>query len=188
MDSAKIIEIIAQAISIAAMVVYFLSYQQKKQRTAIFLQLIATTLFSTSFFLLGAMMGFILNLISAVRAVLFMFKKQLKTDNLAWLIVFMAAYAACYVMTFTVFKTEFTPLNALLEFCPVIGMVATHFGFRAKSAKAVRISGLVNEPAWMVYNIAAFSIGAIASNVFSITSIVIGFIRLDKKGKSTDEQ
>ncbi len=182
------IEIIAQIISIAAMVVYFLSYQQKKQRTAIFFQLIATTLFSLSFFMLGAMMGFVLNVISAVRAVLFMYKKQLKTDNIFWFVGFMITYAACYVMSFTVFGTEFTLINALLELCPVIGMVATTFGFRAKSAKAVRISGLVNEPAWMVYNIAAFSIGAIASNVFSIASIVIGLIRLDKKGKSTDEQ
>lgn len=182
------LEIVAQAISIAAMAVYFLSYQQKKQRNAIFFQLIATSLFSVSFFMLGAMMGAILNLISAVRAVLFMYKKQLKTDNNIWLVGFMAVYALSYVLSFTLFGKEFTTLNAIIEILPVIGMVATTFGFRAKSARAVRISGLVNEPVWFVYNVYSFSIGAIACNVFSICSILIGMFRLDKDKKDEDVQ
>jgi len=180
-------EIIAQALSIIAMVIYFFSYLQKKQRAAIILQFAATTCFSVSFFMLGAVMGGLLNAISALRAIFFVYKRQLKTDNIYWLIGFMITYVACYIMTFTLFGKEFTILNATIEILPVIGMVATTFGFRATSAKAVRISGLINEPVWLIYNIISFSIGGILCNVFSFVSIIVGIAYLDRKKAEDDK-
>ena len=174
-------EIIAQALSVVAMVIYFFSYLQKKQQGAIFFQFVATACFSLSFFMLGATMGFLLNAVSAVRAILFVYKKKLKTDNIYWLTGFMIIYALCYALSFTVFEKEFTVTNAIVELLPVIGMVATTFSFRATSAKAVRIGGLINEPVWLIYNIISFSIGGILCNIFSFGSIILGIIRLDKK-------
>ena len=173
-----------QAISILAMVVYIISYCQKKQKTIITLQCIATILFSISFAMLGAIMGTILNIMSAIRAVLFMYREKLKTDNKIWLVGFLISYAATYVLVFTVFKKEFTVFNAIIELLPIIGMVATTFGYRAKSGKAVRISGLINEPVWLVYNIFAQSIGAVIANSFSLCSICLGLIRDKKDEKS----
>ena len=177
-------ELVGQILSIIAMGVYILSFQAKKQNSIILFQMIANALFAISFFMLGAMMGMILNIISAIRALLFMYKKQLKTDNNVWLVGFIAVYIATYVVSITMFVEELTVVTALLEFIPLIGMVATTLGYRAKSAQSVRISGLVNEPAWLIYNIYSFSIGAILCNFFSLISAILGLIRFNKQKKA----
>ena len=176
-------ELAGQILSVIAMGAYILSFQAKKQNTIILFQMVANSLFAISFFMLGAIMGMILNAIAAVRSVLFVYKKQLKTDNIIWLIGFIAVYLSTYVVSITVFVEKLTLITALLEFVPLIGMTATTFGYRAKSAKSVRIAGLVNEPAWLIYNVYSLSIGAIACNVFSLISIFIGIFRFDKKKK-----
>ena len=176
-------DIITQAISIIAMTTYIISYSLKQKKTIIFFQCIATVFFAISFAMLGAIMGCILNVISAIRAVLFLYKDKLKTDNKIWLVGFLTLYAVIYVLVFTVFGKEFSLTNAIIELLPIIGMVATTFGFRAKTTTGVRIGGLINEPVWFVYNIISHSSGAILSNIFSIFSICFGLIR-DKKGKN----
>ena len=174
-------ELAGQILSIVAMGVYILSFQAKKQNTIIFFQMLANSLFAISFFMLDAMMGMILNVISAIRALLFMYKKQLKTDNNIWFVGFILVYIATYVLSITMFVKELTPLTAILEFIPLIGMVATTIGYRAKNAKSVRVAGLINEPAWLVYNVYYFSIGAILCNVFSFISAIVGLIRFEKQ-------
>lgn len=207
-------ELTGQILSIIAMGVYILSFQAKKQKAIITFQMIANSLFAISFFMLDAKMGMILNIISAIRALLFMYKKQLKTDHIVWLIGFIAVYIATYAFTMVTFIKEFWPtvspqtltslsslpfipfvitvwgefkpliITALLEFIPLIGMVATTLGYRAKNAQAVRVAGLVNEPAWLVYNVYSFSIGAIFCNVFSLISAIVGLVRFNKQKKA----
>ena len=174
------VKIAAQVISILAMAMNILSYQNKKQKSILIFQMVGGTLFAVSFFMLDAKMGMILNIISAIRALLFMYKKQLKTDTNVWLVGFIVVYIATYVLSITMFVEKLTPLTAILEFIPIIGMVATTLGYRSKTANGTRISGLVNEPAWLVYNVYYFSIGAILCNVFSFTSAIVGLVRFNK--------
>ena len=75
------IEIIAQAIGILAMVFNILSYQGKKQKTVITLQLFGGLLFAVNFWMIGAKVGGILNVIAVIRALIFLFKDKLKADS-----------------------------------------------------------------------------------------------------------
>lgn len=174
-------EIIAQVIGIFAMACNILSYQQKTQKGVLCFQLVGGALFCINFFMLGAIIGGLLNAIAFVRAILFIYKEKLHTDNIYWFIGFIVVFIVCYALTFTVFQKEPTFINFVIELLPVIGMVALTVGFRLKDAKSVRICGLVSSPAWLIYNIIAFSVGAIVCEAISIVSIFIGMIRLDKK-------
>ena len=176
-------ELIAQIIGIIAMAFNILSYQQKRQRYIILWQLLGTTLFSLNFFLLNAYTGALLNAIGAVRAIVFLNKKTLKTDHPLWLIGFVSVYITSYILTFTLFQKDFTALSALVELLPVIGMTATTVAFRSKTAKTTRLLGLVSSPAWLVYNVFAKSMGAILCAAFCMVSILIGYLRLDKEKK-----
>ncbi len=173
-------EIIAQVIGIFAMTCNILSYQQKTQKGVLFFQLAGGVLFSINFFMLGATMGGLLNAIAVIRAIVFIFKDKLRTDHIAWFIGFLAVFATCYALTFTVFDKAPTIENLLIELLPVIGMVALTVAFRKKDAKSVRLLGLISSPAWLIYNIIALSIGAIICEAISIISIIVGMIRLDK--------
>ncbi len=176
-------ETIAQIIGIVAMFFNLFSYQQKTRKGAIICQLFGTILFTINFFMLGATVGAIMNFIGALRAVIFINKEKLKADHVGWFIGFTVVYLASYVLTFTVLDKEPTAVNFILEFLPVIGMVATTHSYRLTDAKAIRKFGLISSPVWLIYNIANFSVGAIICEVLSLASIIIGIVRLDRKSK-----
>ena len=175
--------ITAQAIGIIAMAFNTLSYQQKSRSTVIAMQMIGTFLFCINFYMLGATMGCILNALAAFRALIFLNKEKVHADHWGWFVGFLAVYALSYGMTFTVFGTEATLRNLILEFLPLMGMVAITISFRLSDAKAIRKYALISSPCWLIYNIANFSIGAIICEVLSLCSILIGMLRLDRKTK-----
>ena len=179
----KPIEIIAQIVGIFAMLFNILSYQGKKQKTVIALQLIGGALFAVNFLMLGALVGGILNILATIRAVVFLFKEKLKADRLPWLISFITAYIAVYVLNFTLFGKEPTAFNLIVEVLPVIGMLALNIGFMLKNASDVRKCGLVSSPAWLIYNIIVGSWGAIACEALTLISIFVGMLRYDNKAK-----
>ena len=174
-------EIAGQIISILAMACNIISYQQKDQKRLILCQLSGGTLFAISFFLLGATVGGLLNVVAVIRAVIFLFPKKLNASHPAWLFGFIGCYVLFYVLTFTVFGTEPNPSALLIEILPVIGMTALSIGFMFAESKKVRLFGLISSPAWLIYNIYYLSIGAILCEAFSLGSIFIGMLRHDKK-------
>ena len=177
----KPIEIIAQAIGIVAMVFNILSYQGKKQKTVITLQLFGGLLFAVNFWMIGAKVGGVLNVIAVIRALIFLFKDKLKAESVFWLIGFVLSYIVVYILTFTTFGTELTPWTLIRELLPVIGMTALSVGFRLKDAANIRKYGLVSSPAWLIYNIAVGSWGAIICETLTLISIFVGMFRHDKK-------
>ena len=77
----EINEIIGQIISIFAMSCNIISYQYKSQRSLIICQLLGGTLFAISFFLLGATVGGLLNILAVIRAVIFLFPKMAELNT-----------------------------------------------------------------------------------------------------------
>ena len=173
-------EIATQIVGIFAMAFNIWSYQQKQQRFIIALQLVGSLLFTVHFFMLGAYMGGLLNAIGIIRAIVFLYKDKLKSEHFLWLVGFILVYILSYVLTFTLLGKAFNPKNAIVELLPVIGMTATTFAFRAKTAKTTRLLGFISSPAWLIYNIISLSIGAICCEVFSLISILVGLLRLDR--------
>ena len=177
------IEIAGQIISIAAMLCNILSYQQKRQSYLITLQLLGGFLFSISFFMLGATIGGILNIVATARAILFLFGNKLHTSHPAWFFGFTCVYIILYVLSFTVFGVEKTAISFVIELLPIIGMTASTLGFMIAKSKAVRRLGLISSPSWLIYNIYYASIGAIICEAISLCSIFIGMYRHDRKSK-----
>lgn len=177
-------EIIAQILGILAMLFNILSYQGKRQKTVIGMQLFGAGLFAANYLLLGATVGGVLNILGTIRAVVFLFKDKLKTDRLPWLIAFILSFITVYILNFTVFGKEITAFNLIVEVLPVIGMVALTVGYRLKNAADVRKCGLISSPAWLIYNIVVGSWGAIICEVFTLISISVGIFRHDKKDMS----
>lgn len=172
------------------MIFNILSYQQKTSGRAIAFQLLGGFLFSVNFFMLGAIVGGIMNALATFRAIVFLNKKRFHSDHIAWLVGFISAYVICYILTFTAFGEEFSALSAVIELLPIIGMTATTVGFRLQNAKAIRRSGLISSPSWLIYNTINAAVGAIICEVLSLISIVVGVIRYDIKAvaEDTDEK
>lgn len=172
--------VIAQAVGIVAMMFNIFSYQMKKAKHIIACQLFGATFFAISYFMLGAYIGATLNCIGVVRALLFLKKEKFHMNHIAWLITFCAMYLGAYLMMFTVFGQEPTVKNLIIGCLPVIGMISTNLAFRYNESKIIRRFGLVSSCSWLIYNINAVAIGAILCEVFSLISIFIAMIRLDR--------
>jgi len=180
--------IIAQVISIIGMVISFLSFQQKTKSKVISLQLISTLMFFVNMVMLGGIVGGILNLIAAIRALLFVFKDKFKADSIWWFLGFLILYVGVYVFQFTALKMQPTAKNLIIEVLPVIGIILTHIGFMCKSAKMSRLFCLINSPCWLVYNCIIFTIGGIIGESLNLISIILGIIRLDIKKQKPKEE
>jgi hypothetical protein len=122
-----------------------------------------------------------MNVLSAIRAIVFLNREKLRANHPAWLAGFVAAFLLSYGLTFTLFGTEATLKNLLVEFLPVIGMTATTVSFRYTDAKTIRRFGLISSPSWLIYNLFVGSLGAIACEVLSLGSILLGIWRMDRK-------
>ena len=174
-------EVTAQLVGIAAMGFNIASYQRKTRSGVIGFQLCGGALFALNFLLLGAPMGCIMNVLSAIRAVIFLNRDKLKANHPAWLAGFILTYLLSYGLTFTVFGKEPSAFHLIVEALPVIGMIATTLSFRKQDAASIRRFGLISSPCWLLYNIAVFSLGAIICEVMSLGSLLIGIFRLDRK-------
>ena len=182
-------EFTAQCIGIVAMAFNILSYQMKASRRVVIMQLFGGALFSVNFFMLGAYVGAILNLVATFRAIVYSNREKFKAGSIYWLILFIILYIASYALSFTVFGRELTPYNTIIELLPVIAMTATTLGFRSDKASVIRKFSLISSPCWLIYNIAFFSVGAIICEAVSIVSIIVGIFRHDVgKAYAQDEK
>ena len=179
-------ELLAQAFGIVGMIFNILVFQQKKQSNVLIFQFFAALSFAFNYLLLGAVVGGMLNLVGALRSVVFYFEKYTKSSSLAWFIFFIVAFASSYPLTFLVFKTPTTPLNFVIEILPVLAMIIATMSLRLGKARAVRAFGLVSSPMWLIYNCFSGSFGAIASEILNLISIITGIIRLDIKRNKKD--
>ena len=74
-------EVVAQIVGIVAMGLGVLSFQAKESKKILIIQTIANIIWSTHYFLLNSMMGFVLNIYSAIRNATYYFLNKKESDN-----------------------------------------------------------------------------------------------------------
>ena len=181
-------EITAQIFGIIGMIFNLLVFQQKTHKGVTLCQFFAAVTFAANYLMLGAFVGGILNLVGAFRAAVFYFKDKTHANHVVWLIIFILAFASSYPLTFLAFGTKPSVQNLIIEVLPVIAMIIITVSLRLGSAKAVRFMGLFSSPMWLTYNVFSGSIGAIASEILNLISMVVGIIRFDIKRAEKKEQ
>ena len=182
-----IIKIIGQGFGIIGIILNAITFQEKEQKRICFWQFCGSICFMLNFFMLGAVIGGMLNGLGMIRALVYMFYEKTHANHPLWFIGFILAYLTSYILSFTVFNIEPTPINFVIEILPVIAMTALSIGYTLNNSKSFRLSAYVSSPCWLVYNIIYLSIGAIITEAINIISITIGTFRHDiKKNNLTD--
>ena len=177
-------EILAQGIGLVAMAIGVLSYQQKTQKKIVLMQFCSSVLFTVHFGLLRAVMGCLLNAIGILRAAIFSQRERKWAAHPIWVFVFSFLFFLTYVLSFAMFGTAVTPENLIIEFLPVFGMLCTTVAYRCREARLVRMLSLSSSPAWLTYNLWNRSLGGALTEIFTILSIVIGMLRLDRRKRA----
>jgi hypothetical protein len=175
------IYIVAQIIGILGMAMNIISYQAKKQKNIIIIQFFGSLFFAINMFMIEAYTGAFLNAVGILRALIYANKEKIKYIKIAN-ILFILIYLLSYVFTFVFLNKPVIFLNLIVELLPVIAMISTTISFSMETAGSVRKFAFISSPSWLIYNCVNFAIGGILCEVFSLVSVVIASIRLDKKG------
>ena len=90
-------DVIAQGVGIVAMAFNIFSYQQKKAKHIIAFQLFGGLFFGISYFMLGAYIGAVLNVVGVARALLFLKKDKFHTDGQYPVAYFLLQPVCCFL-------------------------------------------------------------------------------------------
>ena len=165
--------IIVQGIGYLGLLFIVLSFQSNKRGTLLLYFLIAHLLFIVHFGLLGAFTGVAMNLVAAVRDVVF-YKKG--TNKRSFVYFFMAAFFLAGIVTWTNY----------ISLLPILATLAETYSLGEKRMKVLRILTLIPHPFWFIYNAAVGSYAGMATEIVVVASILIGIFRFDvRKAKNS---
>jgi len=160
---------IGQSISILGMILAFVSFQFKKNKSFFICQAASGAAFALSFFLLGSYTAALLNSFNILRGYSFGLAPKKHRNILC--IILLIVYTASTVFTYT------SPVSILIWLAQIVGTIVMW----KDNGKIIRITQfLFLSPAWLIHNIIYFSLGGILCESFNMLSTVVSIIRYRK--------
>ena len=169
-----------QAIGFVAMFIGIFSYQAKTRTGILLLQMTASLFWMTQFFLLGAYTGAFLNVVGAVRNLIYSCKEKVRFfKSPAVPALIMAAFVTVGVLTY----------DGIMSLLPVAAMLISSVSLYITEERKIRLLSFLVSPPWLVYDAYSGSIPGVIAEVFTICSIGIAIWRFDiRKTKKTENK
>lgn len=161
--------IAAQIVGAFGILFSLLSFQFAKRKYILLSQMTASLLFSLQLFMVGAITGGCLDMISFVRTLIFMNNQKKWASSKLWLVGFILIMISTGILTWE---------NAW-SILPIIGSILSTVALWMKKGKHIRMISLLVGPCWLVYNIINGAYTGAFNEVLAMTSIVIGLFRCD---------
>ena len=165
-------QIFIQLVGFVGTALTFISYQRKKRKSILLFQAAASTFFAAHFILLGAATGCVMNVLGALRAVIYSSEKKWIRSK-AVPAVFLVLFAAVGAVTWE------SPKSLL----PIAAMLLSTVSLWLKSPTQVRLVTLPTSPCWLVYNLLSGSYSGVITEILIMVSIISAIIRLDIIGR-----
>lgn len=158
--------IIAQVISICALIFFALSVQMKEKKKLLLFQLVANLLYGISYILLDVKIAFYMNLISCLRCIILYFSKKDKPSVMFFLLILgLILYAGIY------------NYEDLLSLIPIVITIIYTVSTWQNNMKVIRYGFISAGVVWIFYN---FIVGAYASIISNLFEIISGIIALNR--------
>lgn len=166
-------EVIANVIGIAAVIVFILSYQFKTRRGIILCSGASRILYILQYVLLGAFTGAVFDIVGVFTTLLA--DKKDKPFIKKYLVpVFILSNLAVVGIGILLYKNAF-------DLLPMFGILFETGALWLNNEKHIRIVSFFGAPCWLIYNLSTVAYGSAIGNVFTMISIIIAFIRYDIK-------
>lgn len=165
-----------QVIGVLALLTNILSYQCNKHKNIMLVKLISETLFTIQYFLLGALTGSAMNLITVFREFVF-YKVVRKGKSTKWYI---------FAFSLTLLIVGLLLWESWISIFAILGKMMTTVSFGMRKPKQVRLLTLPSCISWLVYNISCRSVAGIITEIFGTISILIGILRYDRKKQNRE--
>ncbi|MBQ3178261.1 MAG: YgjV family protein [Clostridia bacterium] len=167
----------AQIIGVFGLICSLLSFQMKNRKWIMAFQMTASLSFSTQLFMLGAVTGGCVDMISFIRTMIFSQNSKKWASSPVWLYVFIVIMILTGILTWQ---------NAW-DILPIAGSILSTVALWMKREKHIRMISLTVGPCWLVYNLVKGAWSGALNEVLAMTSIVIGLIQNDREKKNKTE-
>lgn len=165
--------IVAQILGISAVIAFLLSFQFKKRRNILVVNIVSRVLYVLQYVVLGAFEGAVLDFLGMVSSVIAKYKeKQFVRKN--W-IFFLIVIDAVLIMAGLLFYADIFSLFA------IAGVVFEITALWLTNESYIRKLSLVSTPFWFVYNVANHAYGSAVGSFLAMISIIIAMVRYDRK-------
>lgn len=163
----------AQLVGIVGIVFSLLSFQFSKRKHILLFQMLASLSFSAQLFMVGAVTGGCLDLISFVRTLIFSNNAKGWARSKVWLYGFAAVMLVTGLLTWKDGWSIF----------PVLGSILSTIALWMTKEKHIRLVSLAVGPCWLVYNLVTGAYSGALNELLAMGSIAIGLFRHDRKKK-----
>jgi len=165
-------DIVAQVVGLCAVILFLLSYQQKKRIHIILYNTISRFLYILQYVLLGAYAGAVLDILGAVSSVAAGRKHTgfIKKHTTAVMLLINACIITAGV-TIAILN------NSWIDLFSLVGVLLHTIAFWINNEKIIRIVSLIGTPFWLVYNFLSRAYGSALGDLLTLFSIVIAMIR-----------
>lgn len=169
-------EILVQGVGALGILASVISFQCKSHRSIVTFRTANELLFAIQYFLLGAYTGMAMNLIGCVRNTGFteMVKREKKTTGVC------VAFSALFLIITA--ATWAGPKSILVGAAKVVST----FAYGNKNPKVVRGLTFFTSASWLVYNWFVRSYAGVLCEVLTLSSVIVGIVRLDLPKKSEE--
>lgn len=162
-------EILIQAFGFGGILAAVIAFQCKKHKTILFWRTTNEFLFAVQYLLLGAYTGMAMNLVGCVRNIIFAHNVERKKNNLPFIIFFCLLFIGSGIYTWQGYASIFI----------IVAKLITTLAYGNKNTTIVRCCVLVTSSSWLVYNLFAGSDAGVICEILTLSSLVLGIIRLD---------
>ena len=160
----------AQGIGMVALVFAILSFQNNKRNLILLFLGTAQVIFILHFALLGVWTAAAMNVVGSTRTFFFIFKGRKKwMDGNFVMYVFICLFLIAGILSW----------QNWLSILPVAAMMIETVGLWQKNTRRIRVIVFIPHPVWLVYNFIHGSYPGVLTEVFIVTSLIIGIIRFD---------
>jgi len=162
---------LAHILGILAVIAFLLSFQFKKRRSILTVNIISRLLYILQYIFLGALEGAVLDFMGFVFSFFAGYKekefvtKHLKIIMVINILILVAVGLALYENVFSLFA--------------ILGIVLEVVALWLTKEKNIRIVSLISAPFWLTYNLANAAYSSVLGNVLAMVSIIIAMVRLD---------
>ena len=171
---------LAQGVGILAITAFLLSYQQKKRKNIILLNVTSRALYILQYLLLGAFEGALLDVVGILASLLAqnkdrpIIKKHIRLFFILTSGIIIFSGLLLYEDIFSLF--------------PIAGVLLHTGAFWLTNEKHIRRVSFIGSPFWMVYNLSQMAYSSSLGDFLSMVSIGTAMWRYDRKRKPKKEE
>jgi len=165
--------IAAQIFGILAVVAFLLSFQFKKRKNIIAVNILSRILYILQYILLGAFEGAALDFMGAVSSMVAKYKET-EFVRKHWIAILVLMNVLLTLIGLLLYENIFSLFA-------IGGIILETTALWITSEINIRRLSIVAAPFWLIYNMANSAYGSAAGNVFAIISIMIAILRYDIK-------